>query len=344
MSYNSELQHNNEELQEILDMADELPEAVSTEPQTLTEAQKTQARDNIAAVGKNNITVGLHTDGLLYVFVDGEPVGNGVALPSGAGGDVVGNVDSQNNIIVTGNLPDGTYNVKYELEDGSTIDVGDLVIDRTVYYSVTNKLTNCTNGNSATRVIEGESYSATITAYDGYELSSVVVTMGGANVSVTNGVINIANVTGNIVITAVAEVSGPINVLPLAINADGTPFVGTNGEKGYKTGVRISGSSGGETAQTGCMATGFIAVKYGERAVVENITENSNANYNVVCFYDENFARLVNTTLGGSLIEKPSAGVYEISPMDFTEYSKIRYVRFSCATISENTVVTIQPD
>lgn len=30
------------------------------------------------------------------------------------------------------------------------------------------------------------------------------------------------------------------NLLPLAVNADGTPFVGTNGEDGYKLGYRIS--------------------------------------------------------------------------------------------------------
>lgn len=155
------------------------------------------------------MTLGLHTDGLIYLFVDGEPVGNGIALPSGASGDVVGNVDSENNIVLMGNLTDGTYSVKYEMDDGSTVNIGELVLDSNVYCSVTKNLTNCTISNGATSVVKGEGYSATITANDGYDISSVVVTMGGANVSVTNGVINIASVTGNIVITAVAEVSKP---------------------------------------------------------------------------------------------------------------------------------------
>lgn len=30
------------------------------------------------------ITLGLHTDGLLYIFIDGSPVGNGIKLPSGS--------------------------------------------------------------------------------------------------------------------------------------------------------------------------------------------------------------------------------------------------------------------
>lgn len=70
MSYNSELQHNNAELQEILDMADELPEAVSTEPQTLTEAQKTQARENI----------GLQSETWTFTLADGSTVTKKVVL------------------------------------------------------------------------------------------------------------------------------------------------------------------------------------------------------------------------------------------------------------------------
>lgn len=83
---------------------------------------------SLAAVDKRNITLGLHTDGLIYIFIDGVPTGNGIALPSGASGDVVGNVDSANNIVLSGNLADGTYTVKYEMEDGSTVDIGGLVL------------------------------------------------------------------------------------------------------------------------------------------------------------------------------------------------------------------------
>lgn len=81
----------------------------------------------------HSITLGLHTDGLLYVFIDDVPVGNGIALPSGgASGDVVGNIDSGNNIILSGNLPDGTYTIKYEMEDGRIIDIGPLEKDTSV--------------------------------------------------------------------------------------------------------------------------------------------------------------------------------------------------------------------
>ena len=74
-------------------------------------------------------------------------------------------------------------------------------------YSITNNLTNCTNSNAVTTINEGSSYSATISANSGYELSTITVTMGGTNITstaVSGRTISIANVTGNIVITATA--------------------------------------------------------------------------------------------------------------------------------------------
>lgn len=181
------------------------------------------------------------------------------------GNPVVGYVDENNNIIVQGNLNGGSYSVKYEMEDGSIINIGNLVLDTNVYYSVTNNNTNCTNSNGLTSVIKGSSYSATISAHSGYELKSLVVTMGGQTVSVSGGNINIAKVTGDIVITAVAEkkVIEPevvVNLIPTALDPDLTSVY--NGV-GYKANARISNSSGGEketTAAKGDILTGLIPV------------------------------------------------------------------------------------
>ena len=49
-------------------------------------------------------------------------------IESLGGNPVFGYVDENNNIIVSGNLSDGTYTVKYEMDDGSTIDIGELVL------------------------------------------------------------------------------------------------------------------------------------------------------------------------------------------------------------------------
>ena len=77
-------------------------------------------------------------------------------------------------------------------------------------YSITNNLSNCITNNASNTVNENESYNATISAKSGYTLSSIVVTMGGTNVSftvVTGNKISIPNVTGNVVITAIATAS-----------------------------------------------------------------------------------------------------------------------------------------
>ena len=76
------------------------------------------------------------------------------------------------------------------------------------YYTVTNTLTKCSSSNVATKAATGSSYSATITADSGYTLGAVTVTMGGTDISstaVSGANINIANVTGNIVVTCTAS-------------------------------------------------------------------------------------------------------------------------------------------
>lgn len=73
-------------------------------------------------VDKTGITLGEHTDGLIYVFINGTPTGNGVEM--GTTGDVVGIVDSDNNIVLTGELADGTYTIVYESADGEQTAIG----------------------------------------------------------------------------------------------------------------------------------------------------------------------------------------------------------------------------
>lgn len=74
-------------------------------------------------------------------------------LPEGgAGGDVVGTLDESNNILLSGNLADGTYTLKYEYEDGTVADVGSIVVGEIpVEPTFTNFIEyNATNGVGAT--------------------------------------------------------------------------------------------------------------------------------------------------------------------------------------------------
>lgn len=262
------------------------------------------------------------------------------------GEPIFGYVDENNNIVVQGNLADGTYSVKYEMENGTTVDIGNLVLDTNVYYSITNNITNCTSNNSATQVVEGERYFATITANNGYELKSVSVTMGGAPVSVSGGVINIASVTGDIVITAIAEeiVVEPTNLLPQAIF--NTSEDAASSDKGYVSGYKISNSGGGLSQVTGCYSSGYIKVGINDTVTIKNITLRSDGNSNNIILYS-------NTNKGSKIIGKPgptgafdsgvtvSNGVYSFTPSTWTTDASVAYFRFSCGGITDESIVTV---
>lgn len=194
-------------------------------------------------------------------------------IESLGGNPIFGYVDEDNNIIVQGDLADGTYSVKYEMENGNVVDIGDMVLDSNVYYSVTSTLTNCTSNNSTKTVVEGGSYAATIIAKDGYELKSVTVTMGGSPVSVSGGSISIANVTGDIVITAVAEESKP------AYTNLADP---TSAE--WKDGVRLT-SSGVEEPYDGVTLMNTIQAAKGDIVRVKGATTIICAMYKGTTFY-----------------------------------------------------------
>lgn len=198
--------------------------------------EETNEGVKITATDKNGTTSAIVNDGadgytpVKYVdyFTYGDIEDIVTRVHESIGTPLFGQVDENNNVVLSGNLADGSYSIKYEMENGSTVNIGNLVLDSRTYYTVTATLPNCKTTNSTTKIAEGEPYKATITANDGYELKSVTVTMGGANVSVTNGVIDIASVTGNIVITAVAEAI----VVKDPTNFAGTISVGRLGSDG----------------------------------------------------------------------------------------------------------------
>lgn len=72
-------------------------------------------------------------------------------------------------------------------------------------YNITYNLTNVTSSNTNADIMANLSFKTTLTPKNGYVFDSVVVTMGGVDITATaysDGVISIEAVTGNIVITA----------------------------------------------------------------------------------------------------------------------------------------------
>lgn len=91
-----------------------------------------------------------------------------------------------------------------------------------VTYKVTNNLTNCVSSNKDTSVLKNSSYNATITPNSNYDLGAVIVTMGGVDITstcVSNGIITITSVTGDIVITCTAVSNlKPCTGITLSVN------------------------------------------------------------------------------------------------------------------------------
>ena len=130
-------------------------------------------------------------------------------------------------------------------------------------YTVTNNLTNCITNNNQSSLVEGSSFSAEITANNGYTLdgATVSITMGGTDITATaysNGAISIASVTGNVVIT-IAAAEEQIEIINLA-NPQSSE---------WKSGYRIN-SSAQIVAQENSQVTNLIPVAAGDTIRIKN--------------------------------------------------------------------------
>lgn len=141
------------------------------------------------------------------------------------------------------------------------VGVGDIT-----YSSVSLNLTNVTSSNTDEYVVNGGSYSTTLTPSASYSMTSVTVTMGGTDItnSAYNSdthVISIASVSGDISITATAsKETHYTNLIPTSTDSSGAIYNGI----GYKDGSRLN-SSGSETTDGRHMSvTGFIPYTQGQ--------------------------------------------------------------------------------
>lgn len=219
-----------------------------------------------------------------------------------------------------------------------------------VYYSITNSLSNASSDNSAMSAEEGTSYTATITAEDGYDLDSITVTMGGVDVTdsvVSNGVITIPAVTGNVVITAMAiKHVNYINQLRISTDENGAVYNGT----GYKAGAYLS--SGNEVAKDGYYISGFIPVEFGDTIYFKNCTILAEQEYHRFAAYDDNKVwlsyRQQNTQ--AAIVVKAGKPVYgadgkmvslTIGGAGDSYWSGVKYMRFCCSYLGADSVVTV---
>lgn len=116
--------------------------------------------------------------------------------------------------ITTSSFNSGTINIAGVTAD-VTITAKAAAIVR---YTVTKSLVGHSISNDVSEVFEGQSYSAKLTMLDGYKNPFVKILMGGVNITegaYKDGVVYISAVTGNIVVSALAE---ELEIYPVAYN------------------------------------------------------------------------------------------------------------------------------
>lgn len=228
-----------------------------------------------------------------------------------------------------------------------------------VTYSITNNLSNASTSNGAATITEGSGYAAGITANDGYELSSIKVTMGGEDITstaVSGSSITIGSVTGDIVITVttVPAVVPPsyTNRVLTSIDSSGALYNG----KGYQEGYRLN-SSGTTSQLAGAVNSGFIPYNGEEVRIWGTTSANAGNSGNYLALYDANFAKLyvlsMNSAVnsGGTWAEKDGKYMLTVDPDTYTNatikgyFASAKYVRASMVTCTgENFVITLDEE
>lgn len=221
-------------------------------------------------------------------------------------------------------------------------------------YNITNSLTNCTASGAST-IVEDGTAAVTVTANSGYDLPDAI-TVSGASYTwdKSTGTVVLSNPTGNVTITVVGVKEAPkyTNQIPLSINADGSQFVGANGEDGYKTGYRLN-SSGTETSQSGVEVTGFMPCTKTDVLRFANMTfakSGTGKDYNYIATYDSDKNKLTATKLGNIsssvTAEWDSDGNLVMLDMESYIYSiqsslVPAYFRISGYVITADSVITV---
>ena len=220
----------------------------------------------------------------------------------------------------------------------------------TVYHSITNTLTKVANSNSAVAAEDGTAYNATITAEAGYTMSSVTITMGGTDITATaynadTGVISIAAVTGDVVITAKAtKVVSYHNLVPTAVDSNGASAP-------YTDGMKLD-SNGATSAYNHFVVTGFIPFDGGAnhtyRIGGEGITWNEYGA--IIAWYNADFTLHSNVIkydkIGASIywptpIGEPNTAITFSTDANVAPPKGAAYFRVSAKGKGENLIITL---
>ena len=245
--------------------------------------------------------------------------------------------------------PDSGFSLDYLTVTMDGVDITSTAVTRTsqtiaITYTITNNLTHTTNSNAATTITEGQSYQATIAAASGYELQGVTVTMGGVDITstvYTSGAISIPSVTGNVVITAIAEeIVSYTNLVRTSEEVSSSSVY--NSGLGYKNGYYIS--SGSESANAADCMTGCISYTIDSSTqptdviYIKGYTGSASASHTRLCVRNTSKTRI--TEINGFLssnnvfditVLDATTGYYQLTPKTGVHhsYNNVGYLQFS---------------
>lgn len=164
---------------------------------------------------------------------------------------------------------------------------------------------------------------------------------------------SIFTVNQEIVFEEPEEPEEVINQIPISTDASGNPFVGTNGEQGYKTGYRLSLSSGGETAASGYECTGFIPATATSTIRIKNVNMTEQNATNLICYDSNKTPVAVNGSNFGAKLYflfvthgTVSNGVYtsKLSDSGLSNLENVAYIRIGSQEITSASILTINQE
>lgn len=220
----------------------------------------------------------------------------------------------------------------------------------TVYRSITNSLTHVTSSNAAVSVEDGAAYTATLTAESGYTMGTVVVKMGGTDITSTaytasSGVVSIAEVTGDVTITAAAvKIVTYTNLVPTAVDSSGASSPYTDG--------KMLSSSGAVSDNPSFTTTGFIPFDGGANHIYriggESITWNEYGSR--IAWYNADFSlkgsivsyeRIGSSIYYPTKVEDANAAAAFSTDANVAPPQGAAYFRVSAKGSGENLIITL---
>lgn len=152
-----------------------------------------------------------------------------------------------------------------------------------------------------------------------------------------------------LLINGVEVWKGFTNMIPESITSSKTPYVGNNGEDGYKTGYRLN-SSGAEAAATGFNVTGFIPVKVKDVVYFKNINyvPGTNSSGSYLAVYNRSFTKIASVRsdqiADAAYLFKPytTDANGNLTSVTLADGSRdYAYLRMSASQLGENSIITV---